>query len=103
MAKRHHRMKRLDWKDTTPEDVLVALQARAVELSEQQQHSLGEWQPAKKKWGKGAKQAWCPSCAGVVIVLPYGGEAHVGKGGRSMRDMPAIIGDAVFEKCEAVS
>lgn len=80
-------------------DALVeTLQVRAEELAHAQAHVLGVWQTAKRRWGKGATQAWCPDCCAVAIVLPWGGSKHAST--KLQASMPAIVGDAVFEPCE---
>jgi hypothetical protein len=97
VSKRKNRLKRSDWKqvEASGEAVRAALEARAVTLSKINLHRLSSWQPAKKKWGKGAKQAWCPDCCGAVIVLPYGSP----RGPQRYQKNPMIMGDLVFEVC----
>lgn len=84
--------------------IVSILQVRAEEICGGKDHRIGTWRPAKKKWGKGALQAYCPDCASTVIVLPNGGTAHIdpflqGKERRVAESFPAIIGDAIFEDC----
>lgn len=82
------------------EDITNSLKKRAVEMCKTLNHTLGAWQPAKKKWGKGAVQAYCPSCFCQIIVVPRG---SLRIGSTSLQHaLPAITGDAPFEECDPV-
>ena len=80
--------------------IVMTLQRRGMEIAALLAHELGPWQTAKRKWGKGATAAWCPRCAGTVIVLPYGSSKT---GSTSIqRSSPTLTGDALFEVCDGV-
>lgn len=101
MSKRRHmRIKRSEWKETqVAADTLVsALQGHATYLAALHHHSLANWQPSKRKWGKGARINWCVRCTDEVLVLPYG----MAKGLTKVeKTSPTILGDAVRLDCEA--
>lgn len=92
MSKRKSRTQTpLDW------DALKgALQVRAEELTGFHWHRLGHWHSAKRRHGKGAIQAECPTCRKRVVVMPGGCDLTVKK----WQEYPAITGSAVFEACD---
>ena len=76
---------------TDTQQIIQALQGRAVEISTQQGHTLNGWQQAKRKHGIGAMHALCQVCGMGVIIMPnvrYGNT-----------EVAAIKGDVLFEKC----
>lgn len=79
----------------TAREVLVsALQRRAITLTQDKQHTLGIWAPAKKRHGTGAMKALCRDCGAMVIVTP---QMTGVLGGH--KTAPGIKGDALFEMC----
>ena len=79
------------------DNVIGALQERAIVLSQQQGHFINQWQPAKKKLhGMGAMQAWCEVCGMIVVVMPTYQYEHE----QVRLFVPAIKGEAVTEMCE---
>lgn len=94
MSSRHRNYK--DRMGLTPETVLDILQLRAEERAEALGHFTSHWSVAKKRFGKNAKRAVCLNCGKHVVVTPYGNP----EGPKLARNVPCMLGDVVFEKCE---
>lgn len=95
MSKRRHRQVRKEAEVPTP-ILIAALERRAQTFAFAHAHRLTAWQAAKRKWGRGARQSWCPVCNMVAIVIPYGSDKACVRYPKN----PTITGDAVFEECE---
>jgi len=89
--KRHHR--RTTHNVVTTNQVLMALQTRAVERCGPLGHTLGPWNPAKKKHGVHAMKAVCLQCGEPAFIMPY--HCH----SAPHPQVPAIKGDILFHLC----
>lgn len=76
--------------------VLPILQARAEERGTERGHVFGVWQPAKKRFGKGAVKTLCETCGMQAVAMPYGEASSKVK---LTRENPGILGEALVEGC----
>ena len=88
-------MKRRNY--TVPTTVLLPiLQRRAEEMCTLNGHSMSVWQPAKKRFGKGALKTLCEMCGAQIVAMPYG---EPGARINVVRDNPGLLGDALTKAC----
>ena len=75
---------------------LTALYDTATLRTQEMGHTIGRWEPAKKKHGIGSMKCMCHQCGQGVVVIPYYWYKHDNKEIR----VPAMKGDALFFRCQ---
>lgn len=68
---------------------------RGTERAAGKGHLLSPWVQAKKKCGKGSRQATCVRCGQQVYILPYG--IHLGP--KMAHGNPGVSGPGVHKLC----
>lgn len=86
----------------TFEQLSTALAQQAHRLAAAGGHHLGGWTHAKKKFGRGARLAFCLKCGDGALLLP-GGDAYAAHGphAHQMRLSPGMRGEALSRVCPA--
>ena len=76
--------------------VLPVITARATERGTARGHTFGAWQPAKRRFGKGAVHTICELCGMQVVAMPHGdASANIAV----VRYNPGLQGAALTEPC----
>ncbi len=83
-----------DSRMTRPLQALLA--ERAVERCAEQGHTLSAFTDAKRKFGRSVQKALCEHCGEMVLIHPFMEYS------REYKQVPAIEGDILFQKCHRV-